>query len=347
MFDSDTFDAHESVTFVSDAQSGLQGIVAIHSTYRGPAFGGCRAWSYASSTDALTDALRLSRGMSYKNAIAGLPFGGGKAVIIRDRQKPVTAEQFEAFGRAVNALSGRYITAEDVGVRVADMELVSRHTRYVGGLPQRDGSVVRDGDPSPRTALGTYVGMQAAVRAKLGQDSLGGLRVAVQGLGHVGFGLCELLHQAGAKLVVSDINSAAVYRAVEKFGATAASIDEILAQDVDVVSPCALGATLNARSIPQLKASVVAGAANNQLENDADGQRLHERGILYAPDYVINAGGIIWVAAEYLRDPDEERPLRQIEQIGVTLSEIFADSARLNIPTSRVADMRARELLKH
>lgn len=345
MFESAPFDAHESVTFISDAASGLKGIVAIHSTHRGPAFGGCRAWSYASSADALADALRLSRGMSYKNAIAGLPFGGGKAVILREPQQRVSAAQFEAFGRAVDALNGRYITAEDVGVSVDDMAIVSRQTRFVSGLQRTDGAVTRDGDPSPRTALGVFVGLQAAVRARLGRENLEGIEVAVQGLGHVGYSLCALLHRAGAKLMVADIDAAAVDRAVQQFGAIGAAVDEILYADVDVVSPCALGGILNGRSIPGIKSAVVAGAANNQLETAEDGQRLHDRGILYAPDYVINAGGIIWVAAEYLREGDDARALSRIEQIGLTLAEIFEESAAADLPTGLIADRRARRLL--
>jgi leucine dehydrogenase len=345
MFESAPFDAHEAVTFVADAASGLKGIVAIHSTRRGPAFGGCRAWSYASSDDALADALRLSRGMSYKNAIAGLPFGGGKAVILREPQQKVTEAQFEAFGRAVDRLNGRYITAEDVGVSVEDMQVVSRQTRFVSGLMLTDDAAIRDGDPSPRTALGVFIGLKAAVRARLGRDDLNGVRVAVQGLGHVGYSLCELLYRAGAQLTVSDLNDEAVRRARDEFNARPVASEQILLQDVDVLSPCALGGILNSRTIPLIKAAVIAGAANNQLELDADGQRLHERGILYAPDYVINAGGIIWVAAAYLRDEDQTLPLRRIEQIGKTLSEIFEASASRNLPTSRIADERARQLL--
>ena len=345
MFDSDAFDAHEGVTFVADAASGLRAIIAIHSTKLGPSFGGCRAWTYATPAVALNDALRLSRGMSYKNAMAGLPFGGGKAVILRPAGGTVSDAQFEAFGRAVNDLGGRYITAEDVGVSVRSMQLVARHTRYVGGLPRGEGTSHRDGDPSPRTALGVYCGIEAAVRARLGGRGLQGLRVAVQGLGNVGFNLCELLHRAGAVLTVADIDQAAVERAQERFGATAVSIDDILYQDVDVLAPCALGGIFNGKSIPLLKAAVIAGGANNQLATDADGQRLHERGILYAPDYVINAGGIIWVSAEYLGEFEETQALVRVRRIGQTLDGIFEESARSGLPPHAVADARARQLL--
>lgn len=345
MFDADAFDAHESVTFVADAASGLRALIAIHSTHIGPAFGGCRAWTYATPALALNDALRLSRGMSYKNAMAGLPFGGGKAVILRAPGAAVSDAQFEAFGRAVENLNGRYITAEDVGVSVRSMQLVARHTRHVGGLPQQGGAGLRDGDPSPRTALGVYCGIESAVRARLGRDNLKGLRVAVQGLGNVGFNLCELLHAAGATLWVADIDAAAVERAQQRFGAQAVPIDDILQQDVDVVAPCALGAILNGRSIPLLKAAIVAGGANNQLATELDGQRLHERGILYAPDYVINAGGIIWVSAEYLGEFDEAQALVRVRRIGATLDGIFAESAERQLPPHAVADERARRLL--
>lgn len=347
MFDTDAFDAHESVTFVSDAASGLRAVIAIHSTHRGPAFGGCRAWTYATPALALNDALRLSRGMSYKNAMAGLPFGGGKAVIIRADGQAVTDAQFEAFGRAVNDLGGRYITAEDVGVSVRSMELVARHTRYVGGLPHGQGANRREGDPSPLTALGVFCGIQSAVRAKLGRSDLKGLRVAVQGLGNVGMNLCGLLHEAGARLIVADLNTVAVESALRRFGAEVATVEEILFQDVDVVSPCALGGVFHARSIPQLKTTIIAGGANNQLATDTDGQSLHDRGILYAPDYVINAGGIIWVSAEYLGEFDESGAVLRVRHIRQTLDEIFLESATQNLPTNAVSDARARKLLLH
>ncbi len=343
-FDSTAFDTHEGVHFFNDPATGLRAIVAIHSTALGPAAGGCRMWSYASDEDALTDALRLSRGMSYKNAVAGLPLGGGKAVILRDPRHPPTPALFEAFGRAVEQLGGRYITAEDVGVSVGDMEAVARSTRYVCGLSQRnDGSA--GGDPSPRTARGVFVGLRAAVRTRLGREDLDGLRVAVQGLGHVGMRLCGELHAAGARLVVADLDPEAVAQAGARFGARAVPTERILFEDVDVIAPCALGAVLSQQTIPHLHARIVAGAANNQLATEADGERLLERGILYAPDYVINAGGIINAAAEYLHSMDAAQVDRKVEAIADTLADIFERSRATGMPTHRVADAMARQRL--
>ncbi len=345
VFDSTAFDAHEGVHFFDDPASGLRAIIAVHSTALGPAAGGCRLLHYASSEAALTDALRLSRGMSYKNAVAGLPLGGGKAVVLRDPQRAPTPALFEAFGRAVEQLGGRYVTAEDVGVGVADMEVVARSTQYVCGLtPCDDGSA--GGDPSPKTAYGVFCGIRAAVRAQLGHDSVAGLRVAVQGLGHVGWHLCDLLHTAGARLVVSDLNAQVVDAACKRFDAEAAPVDRILYVPADVLAPCALGAILNAETIPQLKTRVVAGAANNQLATDADGERLRERGILYAPDYVINAGGIINAAAEYLQSMDEAAVMDKVEGIEQSLLDIFDRTCELGVPTHRVADELARRRIE-
>jgi len=296
MFDSPAYDAHEKVVDVHDAETGLRAIIAVHSTARGPAAGGCRLWTYDTPEAARTDALRLSRGMSYKNAMADLPFGGGKAVIMG----PVATEQrealFAAFGRAVEALGGAYITAEDVGVGVSDMMVVAKETRYVSGLAT-EGAV--GGDPSPFTARGVAIGIEAAVKARLGRDSLEGVRVAVQGLGHVGGYLCAELHARGAKLIVADLNPARVVDMVERFGAEVAGVSDILFADADVVAPCALGAIITPEAAGRLTAAVVAGAANNQLSVPEVGAVLARRGILYAPDYVINAGGIIAVSAEY------------------------------------------------
>lgn len=342
MFETKAFDGHESVHFFSDRTSGLKGIIAIHSTARGPAFGGCRVWSYADSEQALHDVLRLSRGMSFKNAVAGLPFGGGKAVIIRNAGEQISDAQFEAFGRIVDGLSGRYITAEDVGVSVKNMSLVARRTKFVSGLPH-DGGI--GGDPSPKTAFGVFCGIKAAVKARLGRDDLKGLRVAVQGLGSVGRNLCSMLHEAGAILLVADVNESAVAGAEKNFSAKVVSVNEILYQDVDVVSPCALGGILNADSIERIKAPVIAGGANNQLATDLDGQRLHGRRILYAPDFVINAGGIISAAAEYLQEFSEAEVMNRVAKIGATLADIFVRAEATNTPTNVVADQIARERL--
>lgn len=341
MFETTAFDGHEAVHFFTDEPSGLKGIIAIHSTARGPAFGGCRVWSYADSQQALNDVLRLSRGMSFKNAVAGLPFGGGKAVIIRKPGEQISDAQFEAFGRVVEDLSGKYITAEDVGVSVKSMSLVAKRTRFVSGLSHDD----EGGDPSPRTAYGVFCGIKAAVKARMGRDDLAGLRVAVQGLGNVGRKLCAMLHEAGASLVVADVNESAVAAAQKDFGARAVSIDDILFQDVDVIAPCALGGILNADSIERIKASVIAGGANNQLATDVDGQRLHDRGILYAPDFVINAGGIISATAEYLHEFKAAEVMGRVANIGKTLTDIFHRAAETNTPTNVVADQIARECL--
>lgn len=339
MFNSKAYDGHEGVTFFSDPASGLKGIVAIHSTALGPAAGGCRAWAYENEEAALQDVLRLSRGMSYKNAVAGLPLGGGKAVIIREPGKPVTEAQFEAFGRVVERLHGAYVTAEDVGVSVADMKCVARSTSYVSGLSSHAGTA--GGDPSPKTAYGVYCGIVAAVKARLGLSELKGLRVAVQGLGSVGRHLCENLHKAGAQLIVSDIDTTACNRIRKQFGAEVVSPDEILFQDVEVVSPCALGGIINAQSIPRIRAPIIAGGANNQLATPEDGLALHERGILYAPDYVINAGGIICAASEYLKSASEDAVWLRVAGIEQTLAAIFAESKASGTPPHVIADALA------
>jgi leucine dehydrogenase len=285
-----SFDGHEDVVAVGDEALGFAGFVAIHSTALGPAGGGCRIWTYANIDDALTDALRLSRGMTYKNAMADLPMGGGKSVLYKmgaDRNAC-----FEKFGEQVEALGGRYVAAEDVGATVADMRAIARRTSFVAGIPKEGGQA--GGDPSPWTSLGTYL----SIRALLG-GSVQGRTVAVQGVGAVGFGLCKLLAEDGAKLIVADVNAKNLERAAA-LGALVTDAGRIHATTADVFSPCALGAGLNARTIPELGAPIICGAANNQLETEDDGARLVARGITYAPDYVVNAGGIISVSAEYL-----------------------------------------------
>ena len=343
IFDMREFDGHELVVFGNDARTGLRAIIAIHSTTLGPAAGGCRMRPYATTAEAVADVLRLSRGMSYKNAMAGLALGGGKAVIMGDSRKAKTAELFEAFGRLVDSLGGRYVTAEDVGTTITDMSNVARATRYVAGLGTAPGRA--GGDPGPKTALGVHLGIKAAVKFRLGRSDLKGVKVAIQGLGGVGQHLCGLLAAEGAELFVADVQPAAVQRAQEQFKAHPVAVEEVLALDVDVLSPCALGAVLNSKSIPKLRARIVAGAANNQLAQDGDGAALQAAGVLYAPDYIINAGGIISVSREYQGGASEAQVIADIQAIPARLTEIFERARRENRPTNQVADQMARERL--
>jgi leucine dehydrogenase len=343
IFDMREFDGHELVVFGHDAASGLRAIIAIHSTALGPAAGGCRMWPYATTQEAVADVLRLSRGMSYKNAMAGLKFGGGKAVIIGDARKGKTPELFEAFGRFVDSLGGRYVTAEDVGTTTADMTQVARATRFVAGLGAAPGEA--GGDPGPKTALGVFLGLQAAVKFRLGRADLADVSVAVQGAGGVGYHLCRMLAAEGAKLSVADVRPMALQRVCDEFKARAVAVEEVLGEDVDVLSPCALGAVLSAQSIPRLRARVIAGAANNQLAQGQDGAALPAAGILYAPDYVINAGGIISVSREYHGGATEAQVIADIHGIPARLTEIFERARRENRTTNAVADEMARERL--
>ena len=342
-FDEPAFDDHERVVFCRDAATGLKAIIAIHSTALGPATGGCRLWSYESDDAALHDVLRLSQGMSYKNAMAGLNFGGGKAVIIKTPDFDGSEALYEKFGDFVEKLNGDYITAEDVGMSVSIMEMIRRRTSHVFGLPARTGHA--GGDPSPKTAFGVFKGIEAAVGFKLGRDELRDLTVSVQGVGHVGYYLCKYLFEAGAKLIVSDLDEGRVRRVCEEFAATAVPLDEILDQNADVLAPCALGAILDETSIPKLKVSIVAGGANNQLETQADGQRLADAGILYAPDYVINGGGIINVACEYAGDVDDAEANDLVAKIGPRLIKIFEEASASGEPTNVIADAHAREII--
>ncbi len=331
---SPSFDGHEDVVFVGGESQGFAGIVAIHSTAIGPAAGGCRIWDYDSADDALTDALRLSRGMTYKNAMADLPLGGGKAVIYRiniDR-----AEAFHKFGEAVEKLHGRYITAEDVGATVADMRAIAGATSYVTGIPKEHGQA--GGDPSPMTALGVFVSIEALLGG-----SVQGRTVAVQGVGAVGYNLCKLLSEAGAKLVVSDVNKGNLMRA-EPLGVEIAPVDQIHAVKADLFSPCALGAGLNAQTIRELGAPFICGAANNQLATEEDGARLVARGITYAPDYVINAGGIINVSAEYLGEAADVVETR-VRAIAPRLMRILETAKSENLTPHQAADRIVRERL--
>jgi leucine dehydrogenase len=343
VFSNPGFDNHERVLFCGDEATGLFAIIAIHSTALGPAAGGTRLWTYASDDDALYDVLRLSQGMSYKNAMAGLKFGGGKAVIMKTPGFEGSDALFERFGEFVETLGGDYVTAEDVGMSVEIMEIIARRTRYVSGLPLRSGKA--GGDPSPKTAYGVYCGIRAAAKARLGRDDLEGIRVAVQGVGSVGYHLCKLLHEAGATLVVSDLDTARVGSVCREFAAERARVGEILSADVDVLAPCALGAVLNEDSIPGIRARIIAGGANNQLRKPEDGQRLADAGILFAPDYVINAGGIINVACEYFGDVDDDGVMDLVARIGPRLTGIFDEAARSGEPTNVIADRQARKII--
>jgi leucine dehydrogenase len=343
VFEHAEFDNHESLHFFHDEASGMRAIIAVHSTALGPGAGGCRRWVYASSADALTDALRLSRGMTYKNAVAGLEFGGGKAVILGNENAPKSPDLFRAFGRAVNSLGGRYITAEDVGCSVDDMRYVREQTEFVSGLPQSGSSA--GGDPSPWTAIGCLQGIQAAVKSRLGIDSLKGVRVAVQGVGHVGLHLCRLLHEEGAELFVSDVNRDNLNATSAELPVTIVPPMELMYADVDVLAPCALGNILTSTTIPRIKAKVIAGAANNQLATAADGARLAERDILYAPDYVINAGGIISVAREYYGSGSEDEVRADVYRIRERLQAIFDEAKSSGRPTNELADELARKLV--
>lgn len=321
-----------------DPATGLQAIIAIHNTRLGPALGGCRFIEYISDDAAITDAIRLARGMSYKAALANVPQGGGKAVIIRPPFIRDRGALYRAFGRFVNELGGRYITAVDSGTTLADMDEVAGVTPYVSGT-SRDGH-----DPSPITALGVFSGLRAAVRHQLGTGSLEGLRVAIQGVGNVGESLARQLHEAGARLVVSDPDPVRTRRCEDTYGAEVMPPDAIYDAACDVFAPCGLGGVLNDKTIPRLQCRIVAGAANNQLADDEQGLALHRAGILYAPDYVINAGGLIQVSLGYNRTPNSEVRHRT-RALGDTLTELFERSRRENRPPEQIANQRAEEIL--
>ena len=337
------FDAHQALHFVTDQASGLCAIIAVHSTHLGPAAGGTRFWHYADDADALTDALRLSRGMSYKNAMAGLPLGGGKAVILANADRAKTPELLAAFGRAIDRLGGDYVTAEDVGMSVADMIAIREQTRFVAGLPAEGGEV--GGDPGPHTSLGVFLGIKAAAKRALGKDSLSGLHLALQGAGSVAGGVARLAAAEGARLSIADIDAGRVQRLAAETGATIVSADAILSLEADILSPCALGAILTEASIASLNTPIVAGGANNQLATRDDGRRIAARGILYAPDYVINAGGIINVSTEFLDDGDAGLVRRRIEAIPDRLDTIWAESAATGRDPAAVADAMAQKLI--
>jgi len=339
------YDNHEHVSLINDPATGLKAIVAVHSTKLGRSLGGCRMWPYQSESDALTDALRLSRGMTYKAALAGLPQGGGKSVIIGDPRQDKTPQLMRAMGRFVDGFKGSYVAAEDSGTSVEDLRTMGEETPHVAGIAAAQGLAEgRTGDPSPATAMGVFIGIRRAVNATYGSDSLEGMRVGIQGVGNVGCRLARLLHEAGAKLWVSDIYSPAAERCAIEFGAVNVPHDRIHSLNIDVLAPCALGATLNRNTIPLIQARIVAGAANNQLASPSDDYALLDKGILYAPDYVINAGGIIEVYHE-THGYDIERVKSHLERIGITLDEIFRRSRQELLPTGLIADSMARDAL--
>ncbi|MEC9209162.1 MAG: Glu/Leu/Phe/Val dehydrogenase [Bacteroidota bacterium] len=328
-----TLMGHEQVVFCQDAETGLKAIIAIHDTTLGPALGGVRMWNYINEEDALQDALRLSRGMSFKAAISGLKLGGGKAVIIGDARNDKTEALMRKFGQYVDSLGGKYITAEDVGMNTKDMEYVRMETKYVTGIPESMGG---SGDPSPVTAFGVYMGMKAAAKFKWGSDKLDGKTVVVQGVGHVGESLVKYLTEEGAEIIINDINRERLNEVAEEFGATIVMGDAIFDLDMDIYAPCALGATVNPDTISRLKCDIIAGSANNQLaEEERDGQLCTDKGICYAPDFLINAGGLINVYSE-LNGYDREHAINQTGEIYNTTLEIL-NKAELEYITTHVA----------
>jgi leucine dehydrogenase len=341
IFEKIDFDNHEQVVFCSDDSAGLRAIIAIHSTLRGPSLGGCRMWPYASESAALSDVLRLSRGMTYKSAMAGLDLGGGKGVIIGDPLRQKTPAQLQAMGRAVDRLSGRYICAEDVGTTVGDMSEIKKSTRFVVGLGTELGG---SGDPSPTTARGCYGGLRATVEHAFKTADLRSARVAVQGLGNVGWPLCELLARDGAELIISDVRSDLAERAAVELGAKAVDIDDIYGAEADIFAPCALGGILNDSTIPRLKVRVIAGAANNQLARPRHADDLADRNIVYAPDYIVNAAGLIRVDSER-RGYDPAWVHKKVDEIPSTLKEVFALSERAGVSTAVAAEQLAKERL--
>ena len=330
---------HEKVLFVNNEKAGLKAIIAVHNTNLGPAIGGCRLFPYATFDDALFDVLRLSRGMSHKNAVAGLPHGGGKGVIIADPSQKTEA-MFEAFAEAVNGLGGCYITAEDVNTDCDDALVMLRKTNYICGLPQNSG------DPSPFTARGVWQGIRATAKVALGTDSLDGLTIAVQGLGKVGYDLCRLLHNSGAKLIVANrSNKDIALRAAEEFGAVIVPTEAIYAQECDIFSPNAMGAILNSKTIPMLNCKAVAGGANNQILDDASGIALKQRGIYYAPDFVINGGGVINAAAEVDGPYNKEAVLAKVDNIYNSIEHILSESKKTGEPEGVIATRFAESII--
>ncbi len=339
LFDTVFESEHEQIVFCHNKEPGLRAIIAIHDTTLGPALGGTRFWQYDSTDAAITDALRLARGMTYKAAVAGLSLGGGKSVIIGDNKRTDREAIFRAHGRFVESLGGRYITAEDVGTSPADMEFVHYETHHVAGLTGLSG------DPSPVTAHGVYVGIKATAKAKWGSDNLSGKTVLVQGCGHVGQYLCTYLKAEGVKLVVADVDEAKVKKVVKETGATAVAPDKIYDQAADIYAPCALGATINDDTLKRLKVGIVAGGANNQLAEERHGDALDAKGILYAPDFVINGGGLINVYGE-IHGWTAERSKNKAGEIYDTLLRIYDLAASKKIPSYLAADRLAEKRLQ-
>src|SRR3954468_20324751 len=336
LFDTIAAMGHEQLVICNDSSAGYRGIIAIHSTTLGPALGGTRFWNYATDEDAIVDALRLARGMTYKNAVAGLNLGGGKSVIIGNNKTIDREMIFRAHGRFVESLGGRYITAEDVGTSTADMDYVHMETTNVSGLAGRSG------DPSPVTAHGVFRAIQASAKERWGSDDLSTKTVSVQGTGHVGYYLCKELHEAGAKLIVTDIDAERVKTVVSEFGARAVAPDEIYGVQADIFAPCALGAIINDKTLPQLRCEIVAGAANNVLHEERHGTALEEKGILYPPDYVAHGGGVINVYSE-LAGWSSARAFRKADEIYDTILKVFAIAKKDKVPTYEAADRLAEQ----
>ncbi|GIU66617.1 Glu/Leu/Phe/Val dehydrogenase family protein [Candidatus Phycosocius spiralis] len=342
VFNHGEFDHHEQIVFAHDYKAGLQAIIGIHDTTLGPAAGGVRMSTYHTSDDALTDVLRLSRGMSYKNALAGLALGGGKAVLIGNPRTDKSPELLASLGKAINHLGGRYLAAEDVGMTVVDMEEIAGQTAHVFG---RDPKAGYGGEPSPMTALGVLLSIQSCVKYTLGRNNLDGIRVAIQGAGAVGTDLARRLGEEGAQILIADVDPIRAQAAADKARGQVIGIDQVLSADVDVLAPCALGAVINDASIGSLRTKIVCGAANNQLSEPRHGVALAQRGILYAPDYVVNAGGIINVSYEVGGSYDSAKVIKHIQKIPQTLEAIFATSARESLPPDVVADKMAQRLI--
>ncbi|MEO5572450.1 MAG: Glu/Leu/Phe/Val dehydrogenase [Bacteroidia bacterium] len=348
IFGSMSMDQHEQVTFCYDQETGLKAIIAVHNTILGPALGGTRMWMYKTEAEALNDVLRLSRGMTYKAAVSGLNLGGGKAVIIGDSKKEKTEALFRKFGRFVNNLNGKYITAEDVGTSTREMEYVAMETKHVTGLPESMGG---GGDPSPVTAFGVYMGMKAAAKETYGSDNLENKRVVIQGVGHVGENLVKYLKSENAKVFITDINEEQLRKVSGETGAEVISSEAVYSTPMDIYAPCALGATLNTENIEQLKCAIVAGAANNQLADETiHGKMLMEKGIIYAPDFLINAGGLINVFFEFKGEYNRDRAMKQTEKIYDLTLSILKKSKQENIPTyiaaQQIAERRLADISK-
>ena len=334
---------HEQVVLCHDEATNLRAVIAIHNTILGPALGGCRMWPFESEEEAIQDALRLSRGMTYKNAAAGLNLGGGKAVIIGDSKTDKSEALFRAFGRFVQSLNGRYISAEDVGTSVKDMEYIKMETSFVAGLTEEFGG---SGDPSPFTALGTFEGIKASVKYKLGKDDLKGITVAVQGIGHVGLYLCEMLHEAGANLIVTDIYQDKLKEVENKYGAKVVNDKEIYEVEAEVFAPCALGAIINDDTINKFKFKIIAGGANNQLHDEIKhGQILKDKNILYAPDYLINAGGVTNIFFEVINEYSRDRVTEKVKNIYNILLDVYKIAEDENIVTAEAAARLAERRL--